>query len=240
MASWPSRRNGLLRGQPPCATPAEAGTPRRGALASGRDAGAALRALASTGRCAVYYDFVVRYCSATERTAVDEQCRARLTVSGPVPDAGLRPRVRISRPSELSGSMRDCRSPDAHPTEGQEVSNPMEQSRRQSPDIPGGRGLTAGPAASSGGTKPGGGKGMGWLLLAPIACCGGPLLIAAVAAAGAAAWGGVGAALLVALAVTIMIVSRRRRRAAACCGPDVSAADASKHPSLEGERRRYA
>ena len=116
----------------------------------------------------------------------------------------------------------------------------MEQSRRQSPDIPGGRGLTAGSTPPSKAPEPGGGKGVGWLVLAPIACCGGPLLIAVVAAAGAAVWGGVGAALFVALAVTIMIVSRRRRRAAACCGPDVSAADAGKHPSLEGERRRYA
>lgn len=116
----------------------------------------------------------------------------------------------------------------------------MEQSRRQSPDTPGGRSLTAGPAAPIRAAAPDGGKGMGWLLLAPIACCGGPLLIAAVAAAGAAAWGGVGAALLVALAVTIVIVSRRRRRAAACCGPDVTVADAGSHPSLEGERRRSA
>lgn len=116
----------------------------------------------------------------------------------------------------------------------------MEQSRRQSPDIPGGRGLTDGPVAPSRAAEPGSGKGMGWLLLAPIACCGGPLLIVAVAAAGAAAWGGVGAALLVALAVTIVIVSRRRRRAAACCGPDVSAAGVGNHASLEEERRRYA
>ena len=116
----------------------------------------------------------------------------------------------------------------------------MEQSRRQSPDIPGGRGLTTGSTPPSRTAEPGGGKGMGWLLLAPIACCGGPLLIAGVAAAGAAAWGGVGAVLLVALAVTIMIVTRRRRRAAACCGPDVSAAGVGNHPSLEEERRRYA
>lgn len=161
--------------------PRKLARPDEGPWPRGRDAGAALRALASTGRCAVYYDFVVRYCSATERTAVDEPCRARLTVSGLVPDAGLRPGVWISRPSELSGSMRDCRSSDAHPMTARR--SPMEQSRRQSPDIPGGRGLTAGSTPPSKAPEPGGGKGMGWLLLAPIACCGGPLLIAAVAAA---------------------------------------------------------
>lgn len=116
----------------------------------------------------------------------------------------------------------------------------MEQSRRQSTDIPEGRGLTTGPVAPSTAAASGDGKGMGWLILAPIACCGGPLLIAGVAAAGAAVWGGVGAAVLVALAVTIVIISRRRRRAAACCAPDVAAPGAGDHPSLQEEHRRYA
>jgi polyhydroxyalkanoate synthase len=58
----------------------------------------------------------------------------------------------------------------------------MEQSRSQSPGIRGGRGVTAGSPARSSTPETGGGKGMGWLLLAPIACCGGPLLIAGIAA----------------------------------------------------------
>jgi Flp pilus assembly protein TadB len=61
-------------------------------------------------------------------------------------------------------------------------------------------------------------KGLGWLVLLPIACCGGPLLIVAVAAAGAAAWGGRGAGVAIALAVALVVVVRRRR-AAACCAP---------------------
>lgn len=61
-------------------------------------------------------------------------------------------------------------------------------------------------------------KGMGWLLLVPIACCGGPLIVAALAAAGAAVWGGLGAAVaVIAIAATFLVV--RRRRAASCCAP---------------------
>lgn len=61
-------------------------------------------------------------------------------------------------------------------------------------------------------------KGIGWLMLLPIACCGGPLLIAAVAATGTAAWGGLGAGVAIALALTLVVLARRRR-AAACCAP---------------------
>jgi hypothetical protein len=62
-------------------------------------------------------------------------------------------------------------------------------------------------------------KGMGWLMLLPIACCGGPLIIGAIAAAGVAAGAGLGAAAAVAAAVTLFVVVRRRR-AASCCAPD--------------------
>ena len=81
-------------------------------------------------------------------------------------------------------------------------------------------------------------KGLGWLLLAPIACCGGPLLIGAIAAAGAAAWGGIGAALVVALVATFIVVSRRRR-ARNCCVPDVSTGGRDL-VSSEGRQRRIA
>ena len=90
-------------------------------------------------------------------------------------------------------------------------------------------------------TKPHGDKsekGLGWLLLAPIACCGGPLLIGAIAAAGAAAWGGIGAALVVALVVTFIVVSRRRRTRN-CCLPDVSTGGRDL-VSFEGRQRRTA
>lgn len=65
-------------------------------------------------------------------------------------------------------------------------------------------------------------KGLGWLMLLPIACCGGPLLIVAVASAGAAAWGGAGAGVAIALALALVVLVRRRR-AAACCAPGPTA-----------------
>ena len=81
-------------------------------------------------------------------------------------------------------------------------------------------------------------KGLGWLLLAPIACCGGPLLIAAIATAGAAAWGGMGAALVVGLAATFIVVSRRRR-ARSCCVPDMCTSGYDRTP-LDGGQHRTA
>lgn len=75
-------------------------------------------------------------------------------------------------------------------------------------------------------------KGLGWLVLLPIACCGGPLIVAAVAAGGGAAWGGLGAGLVV-IAVAAAFIVVRRRRAAACCAPGVPAratADGADRP----------
>lgn len=59
-------------------------------------------------------------------------------------------------------------------------------------------------------------KGLGWLILLPIACCGGPLIVAAIAAAGAAAWGGLAALATIAVGVSPILL-KRRRRAASCC-----------------------
>jgi|GEM_PF-3814104 len=61
-------------------------------------------------------------------------------------------------------------------------------------------------------------KGLGWLVLLPVACCGGPLLIGAIATAGVAAGAGLGAAVVAAALVTLVVVVRRRR-AANCCPP---------------------
>jgi Flp pilus assembly protein TadB len=67
-------------------------------------------------------------------------------------------------------------------------------------------------------------KGLGWLVLLPIACCGGPPLIAGIAVVGAAAAAGLGVGVaVIAIAVTLVVV--RRRRAARCCTPANSAAE---------------
>lgn len=69
-------------------------------------------------------------------------------------------------------------------------------------------------------------KGLGWLLLLPIACCGGPLIVAAVAAAGAAAWGGLGAGLVIIAAAAAFIVVRRNRAANCCASGEPAAGSA--------------
>lgn len=65
-------------------------------------------------------------------------------------------------------------------------------------------------------------KGLGWLVLVPVACCGGPLIFAAIATAGAAAWGGIGALATITLGIAVVVVMRRRRTASCCPSTEAS------------------